>query len=44
MHIQSLQAFNFKSYEYLAADFHPRINILIGDNGQGKTNVLDMLY
>ena len=44
MHIQGLQAFNFKSYEFLSADFQPHINILIGNNAQGKTNVLDMLY
>lgn len=44
MHLQGLQAFNFKSYGFLSADFHPRINILVGDNGQGKTNVLDMIY
>lgn len=44
MQIQGLQAFNFKSYEFLSAEFHPRINILVGDNGQGKTNVLDMIY
>lgn len=44
MYIQELQAFNFKNYEFLSVQFRPRINILIGNNGQGKTNVLDMLY
>lgn len=44
MNLQALQAFHFKSYSLLEALFHPRLNILVGDNGQGKTNILDMIY
>ena len=31
---------------YTAADFepHPGVNVLLGDNGQGKTNLLEALY
>lgn len=44
MYIQDLQAFHFKSYDFLEVAFHPHLNFLVGENGQGKTNVLDMLY
>lgn len=44
MYIQDLQAFHFKSYDFLEVSFHPHLNFLVGNNGQGKTNVLDMLY
>lgn len=44
MYIQDLQAFHFKSYDLLEVTFHPHLNFLIGENGAGKTNILDMLY
>lgn len=44
MYIEELQASGFRSYRQLATSFHPKLNAIVGDNGQGKTNVLDMLY
>ena len=44
MHIQRLSFLNFKNYEQLNLEFCPGINCLIGDNGEGKTNILDGLH
>ncbi len=44
MHIEELQAVGFRSYRQLSTTFHPKLNAIVGTNGQGKTNVLDMLY
>lgn len=44
MIIKSLALDNFRNYENLEMDFSPDLNILFGDNAQGKTNVLEALY
>ena len=31
----------FRTYLHLEAAFHPRINVIFGDNAQGKTNLLE---
>ena len=31
----------FRSYAHLEADFDPRVNLIYGDNAQGKTNLLE---
>ncbi|MCC5916350.1 MAG: DNA replication/repair protein RecF [Cryomorphaceae bacterium] len=42
--LESLQLLNFKSYEEAQFAFGPRINCLVGQNGAGKTNVLDAIH
>jgi DNA replication and repair protein RecF len=32
---------DFRNYEHLEVDFEPGINVLVGRNGQGKTNVVE---
>lgn len=44
MRIQKLQLHNFRNYENLTMDFSPGVNILYGDNAQGKTNLLEAIY
>lgn len=44
MHLKNLSLLNFKNYEDAEFDFSPKINCLVGDNGSGKTNVLDAIY
>ena len=44
MSLQHLTLTNFKNYASLDADFSPRINCISGDNGEGKTNILDAIY
>ncbi len=42
--LNSLSLINFKNYEQADFSFCPKINCLTGDNGTGKTNVLDAIY
>lgn len=44
MHLTNLKLSNFKSYGDLDADFCPKVNCLVGNNGVGKTNLLDAMY
>lgn len=44
MIIESVELKNFRNYEYLNMNFHDKINIIYGDNAQGKTNILESLY
>ena len=44
MYIESLALKNFRNYELLNIDFSDKINILYGDNAQGKTNILEAIY
>ncbi len=40
----SLRLHNFRSYADYAAEFEPGVNIIVGPNGSGKTNLLEALY
>ena len=31
----------FRNYVHLDAEFHPRVNVIVGENAQGKTNLLE---
>jgi DNA replication and repair protein RecF len=42
--INSLSLVNFKNYDQADFSFCPKINCLAGNNGAGKTNVLDAVY
>ncbi|OFY59089.1 MAG: DNA recombination protein RecF [Bacteroidetes bacterium RBG_13_46_8] len=44
MHLRNLSLVNFKNYEQADFEFSPRINCLVGNNGGGKTNVLDAVH
>lgn len=44
MTIKNIEVINFRNYQKLSIDFSPKINIIIGDNGQGKTNLLESIY
>jgi DNA replication and repair protein RecF len=44
MYIKSLALNNFRNYEEAHIEFSKGINILYGDNAQGKTNVLEAAY
>ncbi len=44
MFLKYLTAFNFKSYSQVEVNFHSKLNCFVGDNGQGKTNLLDIIY
>lgn len=44
MVIQKLQLIHFKNHPERNFEFSPQINCFVGNNGVGKTNVLDALY
>lgn len=44
MKLNALQLENYRNYEEVALDCHPDVNILIGENAQGKTNLLESIY
>ena len=44
MQLQTLQLINFKNYAEARVSFSPKINVLVGKNGSGKTNLLDAIY
>ncbi|TWP24305.1 DNA replication and repair protein RecF [Apibacter muscae] len=44
MTLESLKLFNFKNFEEKHFSFSNKINCLVGNNGKGKTNVLDAIY
>lgn len=44
MYLNKLQLWNFRSYENLELNFPKGITILYGDNGQGKTNIIEAIY
>ena len=44
MYISNLKISNFRNYELLKLELNPNINIIIGNNGQGKTNLLESIY
>lgn len=44
MWLRKITVGNFKNYELAEAEFVPGLNILYGDNGSGKTNILDAIH
>jgi len=44
MLITNLKLQNFRNYESLNINFDKEINIIYGDNAQGKTNILEAIY
>ena len=44
MHLKKLSLFNFKNFESQTFDFQEKVNCFVGDNGVGKTNILDAIY
>ena len=44
MHLKTLSLINFKNYEQADIDLSPKINCFVGENGVGKTNLLDAIH
>ncbi len=44
MHLKSLSLVNFKNYEQVDIPLSEKINCFVGENGVGKTNILDAVH
>jgi len=44
MNLRQLSLLNYRNFEELTLDFSDKINCFIGNNGVGKTNILDSIY
>src|SRR5438552_3613495 len=44
VHLRHLRLRDFRNYARLDVDFAPGFHLLLGDNAQGKTNILEAIY
>jgi DNA replication and repair protein RecF len=44
MIFERLRLVNFRNYRDVVVSFSPRVNVFVGENGQGKTNLLEALF
>ena len=44
MFIKQLQLKNYRNYKELDISFDDKVNVIIGENAQGKTNLLESIY
>ena len=44
MFLKKISLVNFRNYSQISIDFDKKINIFIGNNAQGKTNILESIY
>ena len=43
MRLETLQIENFRDIQEMRIDFHRRLNVFVGENGIGKTTILNAL-
>ncbi|RFU62514.1 DNA replication/repair protein RecF [Peribacillus glennii] len=44
MHIEHLKLKNYRNYEDLEISFENKVNVILGENAQGKTNVMESIF
>ena len=44
MYIKEIELQNFRNYEKLHLEFDKNVNLILGNNAQGKTNLLESIY
>ena len=44
MRIERLSLKNYRNLEDTQISFSPRVNLICGDNGQGKTNLIEAIW
>ncbi len=44
MHLKKISIINYKNFDSKSLEFDKNINCFVGDNGVGKTNILDAIY
>ena len=43
MRLEKLQLRGFRNYGQIQLEFEPGVNLIVGDNAQGKTNLLESI-
>ena len=44
MIVKKLVLRNFRNYDFAQVEFDPKLNIIVGENGAGKTNLVEAIY
>jgi len=44
MFVKELKLINYRNYEELKLEVNPKLNIFVGENAQGKTNVIEAIF
>ncbi|GGA70508.1 DNA replication/repair protein RecF [Ornithinibacillus halotolerans] len=44
MHIEELTLTNYRNYQKMDISFDNKVNVIIGENAQGKTNLMEAIY
>lgn len=44
MYLQELELYNYRNYETLTIPFENKVNVILGENAQGKTNLMEAIY
>jgi DNA replication and repair protein RecF len=43
MKLNKIAIRDFRNYEAMSLDFSPEVNLIVGDNAQGKTNLIEAI-
>ncbi|MGO2082721.1 DNA replication/repair protein RecF [Vagococcus sp.] len=44
MYLKNIELTSYRNYDQLSLDFSQRLNVFLGENAQGKTNLLESIY
>ena len=44
MYLEKISLQHYRNYESLTAEFENKVNVILGENAQGKTNVMEAMY
>lgn len=44
MYIENLALRNYRNYQNLELSFENKVNVILGENAQGKTNVMESIF
>ncbi|MFP3490164.1 AAA family ATPase, partial [Staphylococcus sp. SIMBA_130] len=44
MHLNTLKVTNYRNYHKQELQFENNVNVFLGENAQGKTNIMEAIY